>query len=79
MSSTTSTTTPDETDLPTYPQVSVRAPRDPGQARRLVAQVGAALRRQVGDHAADQFWTAAERCVSPQAVLSLVAGTVTLR
>lgn len=79
MSSTTRTTAPAEADLPTYPQVSVRAPRDPGQARRLVGQVGAALRRQVGDHAADQFWTAVEQCVSPQAVLSLVAGTVTLR
>ena len=81
MSSTTSTIAGarDETDLPSYPQVSIRAPRNPGQAHHLVGQVGAALRRQVGDHAADQFWSAAERCPTQHAVLALVTATVTLR
>ena len=63
---------------PRYPQVRVRVASD-GNAGILIGKVAVALRRQVGDDAADAFNTAAHACGTYQQVLDLVRATVRTR
>jgi hypothetical protein len=63
---------------PRYPQVRVRVSGD-GNAHILIGKVAVALRRQVGDAAADAFHTAARSCDTYQQVLDLVRTTVRTR
>jgi hypothetical protein len=63
---------------PRYPQVRVRVSGD-GNAHILIGKVAVALRRQVGDAAADAFHTAARSCDTYQQVLDLVRATVRTR
>ena len=61
-----------------YPQVRVRVSGD-GNAHILIGKVAVALRRQVGDDAADAFNTAAHACGTYQQALDLVRATVRTR
>jgi hypothetical protein len=63
---------------PRYPQVRVRVSGD-GNTHILIGKVAVALRRQVGDDAADAFHTAARTCDTYQQVLDLVRATVRTR
>ncbi len=63
---------------PRYPQVRVRVSGD-GNVHILIGKVAVALRRQVGDAAADAFHAAARTCDTYQQVLDLVRATVRTR
>jgi hypothetical protein len=63
---------------PRYPQVRVRVSGD-GDPHILIGRVAVALRRRVGDDAADAFNAAAHTCGSYQQVLTLVRATVRTR
>ena len=80
MSSPEPTPTPTEaftTGGPRYPQVRVRLSGH--DAHILIGKVAVALRRHVGDAAADEFNAAAHECDSYEAVLQLVKRTVRAR
>jgi hypothetical protein len=65
---------------PTYPQVRVRLSGGEGDPHILIGKVAVALRRQVGDQAADAFNAAAQQCAaSYDEVLHLVRATVRVR
>lgn len=59
-----------------YPQVRVRLSGGDGNAHVLIGKVAVALRRQVGDHAADSFHSAAAACTSYDELLRLCQHTV---
>ncbi len=64
---------------PRYPQVRVRMSTMDGPAGILIGKVAVALRRQVGDDAADAFNTAAHACGSHPELLELIRATVRVR
>jgi hypothetical protein len=72
----TTTPTPPTADRPRYPQVRVRLSGGDGNAHIIIGKVAVALRRQVGDEAADAFNTAAYQCGSYDEVLRLAMRTV---
>ena len=61
---------------PRYPHVRVRLSGRDGNVHMIIGRVAVALRRKVGDAAADQFNTAAHQCGSYDEVLHLVMSTV---
>jgi hypothetical protein len=61
---------------PRYPQVRVRLSGADGNAHILIGKVAVALRRQVGDDAANGFNTAAYECGSYEELLHLIQRTV---
>ena len=61
---------------PTYPHVAVRLSGTDGNTFHVIGRVAAALRRQVGDEAANAFNTAAYSCDSREEVLRLAMATV---
>lgn len=63
---------------PTYPTVAVRLSGTDGNAHMIIGRVGAALRRSVGNEAADTFNSAAYACTSYDEVLQLAMATVTV-
>jgi hypothetical protein len=73
MSSPTTAPTPGQ---PTYPQVSVRLSGTDGNTFMVIGRVAAALRREVGNAAADAFNTAAYECGTADEVLRLAMATV---
>jgi hypothetical protein len=73
---TTPATAPASPDRPRYPQVRVRLSGTDGNAHILIGKVAVALRRQVGDDAADTFNTAAYGCGSHDELLRLIQSTV---
>lgn len=61
---------------PTYPQVKVQLTGTDGNSFFVIGRVAAALRRTVGNTAADTFTTAAYNCGSSDEVLRLAMTTV---
>lgn len=61
---------------PRYPQVRVKLTGRDGNAHMIIGRVAVALRRKVGDSAADDFNVAAHTCGSYDEVLQLVMRTV---
>jgi hypothetical protein len=59
--------------------VRVRLSGHDGNAHIIIGKVAVALRRQVGDDAADAFNAAAHQCRSYDELLQLVMGTVRVR
>jgi hypothetical protein len=72
----TTTSTPATGRGPRYPQVRVRLSGGDGNAHIVIGKVAVALRRQVGNEAADAFNTAAYACGSYDEVLRLAMSTV---
>ena len=64
---------------PRYPQVRVRLSTSDGPAGILIGKVAVALRRGVGDNAADTFNTAARACATREELLRLIRATVRTR
>ncbi len=64
---------------PQYPQVRVRLSTGDGPAGILIGKVAVALRRQIGDAAADTFNTAARACTTREDLLRLIRATVRTR
>jgi hypothetical protein len=63
---------------PTYPNVAVRLSGTDGNAHMIIGRVAAALRREVGNTAADAFNNAAYDCTCYDQVLQLAMTTVTV-
>jgi hypothetical protein len=63
---------------PTYPAVAVQLSGIDGNAYAIIGRVAAALRRQVGNEAADTFTTAAHACTDYDRLLQLAMDTVTV-
>jgi len=76
MSSPEPSTTAGRVDRPRYPQVRVRLTGADGNAHILIGKVAVALRRHVGDQAADTFNAAAYQCGSYDELLRLIQSTV---
>lgn len=68
--------TPQPATGPRYPKVRVRLTGTDGNVFMLIGRVAVALRRKVGDAAADEFNTAAHACGSYDEVLNLIRATV---
>jgi hypothetical protein len=64
---------------PRYPQVRVRLSTADGPAGILIGKVAVALRRGVGDNAADTFNTAARASTTREELLRLIRTTVRTR
>ncbi len=67
------------TPAPRYPHVRVRLSTADGPAGILIGKVAVALRRGVGDDAADTFNTAARACPTRDELLRLIRATVRTR
>lgn len=63
---------------PAYPTVTVRLSGTDGNALTIIGRVGAALRREIGNDAADTFNRAAYDCTSYDQVLQLAIATITV-
>jgi hypothetical protein len=70
------TPTPATAAKPEHPHVRVRLSGGDGNVHIIIGKVAVALRRQVGDAAADAFNAAAYQCGSYDEVLQLVMRTV---
>jgi hypothetical protein len=70
--------TPSEQNRPTYPNVAVSLSGTDGNVYMIIGRVAAALRREVGNAAADAFNTDAFNCTSYDQVLRLAMTTVTV-
>jgi len=70
---------PTRAAAPRYPQVRVRLSTADGPAGILIGKVAVALRRGVGDNAADTFNTAARACTTRDELLRLIRATVRTR
>jgi hypothetical protein len=70
------TPVPATADQPQYPQVQVQLSGDDGNAHVIIADVTAALRRQVDKAAADAFATTALDCGSYDELPRLAMRTV---
>lgn len=64
---------------PLYPQVTVQLSGRDGNAFSIIASVTRALRREVGDDAADSFTTAAFESASYDDLLRLAMSTVAVQ
>jgi len=63
---------------PAHPTVTVQLSGTDGNAHMIIGKVGAALRREVGNEAADRFTHSAYDCTSFDQVLQLAMATVTV-
>jgi len=78
-STTPRTRTKTSIPAPRYPHVRVRLSAGDGPAGILIGKVAVALRRKVGDDAADTFNTAARACGTREDLLHLIRATVRTR
>ena len=62
-----------------YPQITVQLTGHDGNAYAIIGRIAAALRREVGTHAADLFTEAAFACGSYDELLELAMRTVDCR